>query len=187
MTTQPTGTDPARFAPDDIAAHDAHDHLAAVFADRELATRAVDELRALGLGSEHLGVAVRSDDAIVFEHDDEADLAHDTEVGATAGMTLGTLAGLALAAVAIPGVGTIGAGGILALTGASALWGGLLGAYFGATTAETGWIAHADIEYTALAPGEVLVVVCSHGHPDTIRAVMERHGGRWTVVGPVQG
>lgn len=166
------------FSVEDIAGHDEHDHLAAVFADRERATRAVDELRRLGLGSEHLGVAVRADDALVFEHDQDAELLHDGEIGAAAGVSIGALAGLGLAALAVPAIGTVGVGGILALAGASALWGGLLGGYFGATTAESGWIAHADIAYTALGEDEVLVVVCSHGHADVIRDVLERHGGR---------
>jgi len=46
-------------------------HIAAVFGDRAHATEAVDALRELGLGSDHLGVAVRGEDAVVFEHDDE--------------------------------------------------------------------------------------------------------------------
>jgi hypothetical protein len=182
MSNEPAGTEHAAFSAEEIAAHREHDHLAAVFVDRAHATEAVDALRELGLGSDHLGVAVRGEDPVVFEHDEDAELVHDTEVGAAAGVSIGALAGLGLAALAVPGIGTIGAGGILALAGASALWGGLLGAYFGATAAESGWIAHADIDYTALDEREVLVVVCSHGHPDAIRDVMERHGGRWHLV-----
>jgi hypothetical protein len=66
---EPVGVVRVPFSPDDIAAHDEHDHLAAIFADREQATAAVEELRALGLGSEHLGVAVHGGDTVVFEHD----------------------------------------------------------------------------------------------------------------------
>jgi len=88
-----TTTDGVGFFAADIRAHDEHDHLAAVFSDRDRAAAAVDELRSLGLGSEHLGVAVRGDDTVAFEHDAEADIMHDAEVGAAAGFPIGAIAG----------------------------------------------------------------------------------------------
>jgi hypothetical protein len=182
MNEDAAGTGQFGLSPDDIRMHSEHDHLAAVFADRLHAVDAVDELRSLGLGSEHLGIAVHGDDTVAFEHDADAELVHDSEVGVIAGVPIGAIAGIALAALAIPGIGTIGAGGLLAVTGASALWGGLLGAYFGATAGESGWIEHEDIGYTALEPGEVLVVVCSHGHPDAVREVLQRHAGQLHMI-----
>jgi hypothetical protein len=173
-TEQTTGP----FSPEDIAAHAEHDHIAAVFPDRATATDAIEQLQALGLGSEHLGVAVHSDDSVVFEHDEDSDLVHDTEVGALVGAPIGAIAGVALAGLAVPGIGLIGVGGMFALAGASALWGGLVGGYLGAAAGDEGWNAHRDLTYTALAPGEVLMVVCSHGHPDAIREVVEQHSGR---------
>jgi hypothetical protein len=170
------------FTPDDLAAHPEHDHLAAVFADRNEATAAVEELRSLGLGSDHLGVAVHGDDAVVFEHDADAELVRDAEVGVAVGAPTGAIAGLALAALTLPGAGVIVAGGMLAIAGASTLWGTLLGGYFGLATGEPGLDTHAAIAEKALEEGEILVVVCSHGHPDAVRDVMERHGGRWRVV-----
>ena len=170
------------FDPADIAAHREHDHVAAVFPGRAEAQAAIEELRALGLGSEHLGVALRTGDQIVFEHDEDAELIRDTAAGAAAGVSVGAIAGLGLAALAIPGVGVIGVGGMFALAGASALWGGVVGAQLGAAVGEDGWTAHADLEYTALGPDDVLVVVCSHGHADAVRDVVERHGGRWHEV-----
>lgn len=157
-----------------------------MFADRPHAVEAVDELRSLGLGSEHLGIAVHGDDAVAFEHDADAELAHDSELGVIAGVPIGAIAGIAVAALAIPGIGMIGAGGLLAVTGTSALWGGLLGAYFGAAAGESGWTEHEDIGYTALKPGEVLVVVCSHGHPDAVREVLQRQAGRLHTIGAGQ-
>lgn len=168
----------SRLSPEEIRAHDEHDHLAAVFADRRHAVEAVEQLRSLGLGSEHLGIAVHGDDAVAFEHDADVELAHDSELGAIAGVPIGAIAGIGLAALAVPGIGMIGVGGLLAISGASALWGGLLGAYFGAAAGESGWIEHENLGYTALEPGEVLVVVCSHAHPDLVREALERHGGR---------
>ena len=178
-----TGTGP--FAPDDIASHREHDHIAAVFADRETATAAIERLRALGLGSEHLGVAVHGDDSIVVEHDEDHDLVRSTETGALVGAPIGAIAGLALAGLVVPGIGLIGLGGMFALAGASALWGGMIGGYVGAAAGDEGWNAHRDLTYTALDPGEVLVVVCSHGHADAAREVMEQHSGRTRVIDPV--
>ena len=172
------------FGHDDIATHTEHDHIAGVFPDRATATAAIDRLRALGLGSEHLGLAVHGDDSIVFEHDADHELVHDTEMGALAGAPIGAIAGLAVAALAVPGIGLVGLGGMFAIAGASALWGGLIGGYVGATVGDEGWNAHRDLSYTALEPGEVLVVVCSHGHPDAIREVIEQHSGRVHVIEP---
>ena len=173
-----TATDGVGFSSADIRAHDEHDHLAAVFSDRDHAAAAVDELRSLGLGSEHLGIAVHGDDAVAFEHDANDDMLHDAEIGAAAGLPIGAIAGIGLATLAVPGIGVIGVGGVLALAGASALWGGLLGTYLGAAAGETGWAEHEAIGYTALERGQVLVVVCSHGHADAVRQSMKRHGGR---------
>jgi hypothetical protein len=54
------------FSAKDIRENAKHDHIAVVSADRAHAETAVDEMRALGLGSEHLGVAVRGTDPIGF-------------------------------------------------------------------------------------------------------------------------
>lgn len=48
-----------------------HQHIAAVFPDRESAGIAVAELRDQGLGSDHLGVAVHGADRVTFERPDE--------------------------------------------------------------------------------------------------------------------
>lgn len=182
MNDGTTGSGP--FPPEDIAAHAEHDHIAAVFPDRATATAAIEHLRSLGLGSEHLGVAVHGADAVVFEHDEDRELVRDTEVGALVGAPVGAIAGLALAGLAVPGIGLVGVGGMFALAGASALWGGLVGGYLGAAAGDEGWNAHRDLTYTALAPGEVLVVVCSHGHPDAARDVMTQHSGRIHPIDP---
>jgi hypothetical protein len=172
------------FSSNDVEAHNEHDHLAAIFADREHASAAVEELRAVGLGSEHLGVAVHGGDTVVFEHDEDVEMVHDAGVGAFAGVPIGAIAGIALAALVVPGIGVVGLGGTLAVAGVSALWGGLLGAYTGAVVGEAGWEVHEDLSYTALQQGEVLVVVCSHGHGDAVRGVMQRHDGRLHAVEP---
>jgi hypothetical protein len=182
MNDQAAGTLQVPFPADDIAAHGGHDHIGAIFADRDHATAAVDDLRSLGLGSDHLGVAVHGGESVVFEHDEDADLARDTAIGAASGAGIGAVAGVALAALAIPGIGVLGVGGTLAIAGVSTLWGTLVGAYSGAAVGEAGWEAHQGLSYTALREGEVLVVVCSHGHADAVRDAMRRHGGRLHMI-----
>jgi hypothetical protein len=162
------------FSTEDIEAHTEHDHIAAVFADRIHAEAAVAELRGLGLGSEHLGVAAHSSDTVVFEHDADHEMLHDVEVGASVGIPIGFLAGIALATLAIPGFAV---GGILALAGVGAGWGAFLGSYIGIGVGDPAATEHEDIELTALKPGEVLVVACSHGHADAVRNTMQRHQG----------
>jgi hypothetical protein len=162
----------------EIVTHDAHDHVAAVFPDRSAATATVDELRALGLGSEHLGLAVRGTDVVDFEHDADAELIDDTAEGIKIGAPIGALAGIALAIAAVPGLGTVlGVGGLLAMTGVSALWGALLGGFVGTAAGEPAWEAHQQLLYTALEEGQVLVVVCDHGRRKEIEPVFQRHGG----------
>jgi hypothetical protein len=162
-------------------AHLDHDHIGAVFANRAAAENAVAGLRALGLGSEHLGVVVHDDNPVDFEHDADAEMVHDAEVGVEVGAPLGALAGLGIAALAATGVGgVIGVGGVLALAGASALWGAMLGGFIGTAVGSVGWDEHEDLGYLALEPGEVLVVVCSHGQPDVVRGVLSESGGRLT-------
>lgn len=167
---------------DGTTGHDTHDHIAAVFADRSHATAAVDDLRSLGLGSEHLGIAVAGDDTVAFEHDADREMLHDAEIGAAAGVPIGALAGMGIAGLVVPGLGVIGVGGMLAIAGASALWGGLLGAYFGTTAGETAWVEHEDMGYIPIEGDEVLVVVCSHGHGGEVRDAMERHDGRLRTI-----
>lgn len=162
--------------------HERHDHIGAVFTDRASAETAVEALRAIGLGSDHLGVAAREDD-IAFEHDADAELLADAGRGAVTGGSIGAIAGLVLASVAVPGIGAIGVGGILALAGASTLWGGTVGTYLGAAAGERGWVAHEDLSYVGLEPGEVFVVVCGHGASDAVRETFRRSGGRPVDIG----
>lgn len=162
----------------------AHDHIAAVFATRHEAEAAVTELRELGLGSDHLGVAVHGPGHIAFERDEEADLARDAAVGTVAGASLGALAGMALAAFAIPGFAVLGIGGLFAIGAASGFGGAMLGGFLGIAAADREFSGHQELSETPLNPGEVLVVVRSHGQPDTIRSVMQRHGGRLLDDGP---
>jgi hypothetical protein len=161
----------------DIRAHQEHDHVIAVFETRAGAEQAVVELRSIGLGSDLLGVAVSGPGNIAFEHDAEADLVHDVEVDAGAGAVVGFLAGFALIGLFVPVVGAIGVGGLLAVGAATGLGGALVGGYLGVANEEQALSVHEQIARTQLKPGQVLVAVCSHGHPDMTLQVLQRHGG----------
>jgi hypothetical protein len=155
--------------------HEDHDHIVAVFADRTAAEAAVTALRDLGLGSEHLGVAVRSTDSIAFEHDEQADMVHDVQRSTAEGLPFGALAGLMLVTLAAPGFGV---GGFLALGGAGALWGALLGGFVGVAKGSTGWGAHENLQDLPLQPGEVMVAVCSHHRAEEVITTLQHHQGR---------
>lgn len=151
----------------------------ATFEDRAAAEAAVEELRRSGLADEHLGVAVQGSDAYVFEEDVEAETAHGMERGITIGAPIGAIAGMTVLAAIVPGVGAIGVAGILAAGGLTgALAGGFWGAYLGLTAEEHVQEEEWDWERTPLQPGQVMVVVDQHGHPDDVRRILESHGGR---------
>lgn len=172
------------ISPDEVRSHGQHDHLVAVFGSRDEAASAVAALRAVGLGSEHLGLAVRGPGSVAFEHDEDADAAHDLEVDVAGGAVVGALAGFALFGLVVPVVGVVGVGGLLALGASSAFGGAMLGGYLGAAREEHPLTVHDQIASTPLEEGEVLVAVCSHGHAADAASVLERHGARLTSVRP---
>jgi hypothetical protein len=167
-----------KVSPEDkVRSHGSHDHVAAVFATREAAQAAVDELQQQGQDTDRMGMAVREGSPRVFERDAETEILHDAEVGAAAGGAIGFLAGMAIAAIVfIPG-GIIGLGGILALGAGSTLGGAMLGGYIGQDTADRAFDERQELSELHLEPGQVLVVVCSHDHPADVEEMMERHGG----------
>lgn len=159
-------------------AHDSHDHIAAVFGSRSDAESAVADLREIGLGSEHLGVAVHSRDRVVFEDDEERDLAHDIGTGVGKGAVIGFFGGMLLFAIALPGVGTLGVGGLVALGAGSVMGGVTIGGTLGIGAAEEEWDSHVLLRNYPLGENEVMVVACGHEHESLVRNAMARHGGR---------
>jgi hypothetical protein len=153
-------------------------HLGAVFDDRAAAEAAIVELRRHGWADDHLGVAIRQADPHVFEEDVGADISHGVEKGIAVGAPIGAIAGMAVMAFAIPGAGFLGVGGTLAAGGIS---GALAGTYFGAllglAAEEHELDEERDWERVPLQPGEVLVVVAGHGHPDDVTDILARNGG----------
>ncbi len=161
------------------------EHLGAVFGERDEAEAAVEDLRHLGLADEHLGVAVRQPDGHVFEEDAETDVAHGIEKGIAIGAPIGALAGMTVLTLLVPGLGTLGVGGILAAGGLSgALAGTYLGAFLGLTAEEHVVEEEWDWERVPLQPGQVLIVVAGHGHPDQVTEVLVAHGGHLVAKPP---
>lgn len=162
---------------EETSGHAAHDHVAAVFVDRVSAESAIKDLREVGLGSEHMGVAIDHSESAVFERDEEHDMMNDVGAGAGAGAVMGFLGGLLLFAMAVPGGGILAAGGIV-LGVASGFGGAMLGGYAGVGAASEEFDEHQRLRETRLQPGEVLVVACGHSHERLVESALQRHGGR---------
>lgn len=153
--------------------------LGAVFVDHAAAEAAVEELRSRGLGDEHLGIAVHAPDGYVFEQVTETEVVHGVEKGIAIGAPLGAAAGMTVLALIVPGVGTLGVGGILAAGGLSgALAGTYLGALLGLAAEDHVVDDEREWERIPLQPGEMLVVVSGHDHPDEVAEILRSHGGR---------
>ena len=153
-------------------------HLGAVFADQTAAEAAVEELRRMGLSDEHLGLAIRIDEGYVFEKDIGAEVVHGVERGIAVGAPLGAIAGMTVLALVVSGVGTLGVAGVLAAGGVSgALAGTFLGGYLGLSSKEHVLEEEWDWERVPLQPGQLLVVVSGHEHPDQVSRILGSRGG----------
>lgn len=152
-----------------------HEHIAAIFDDRKVATAALDGLRALGVDDGHIGLALNEGEPIVFEHDDETGVVHRMVKGLAVGAPIGALAGIGLASVVLPGVAV---GGLAAFGGAGTLWGLLAGGYAATTGEADRWDRHEEFRSLLLAPGEVLLVVMGHGHARLVEQSLIDAGGR---------
>ncbi len=176
-------------------------HLAGVFPSWEDAARAVTDLHEYGLGDDFLGLVIHAEGDHGLVMPAENDLLDAVGEGALVGVPVGVLAGLAVVAVAVPGMGTVGAGGILAAGGGAAALGALMGSVTGATL-KHGELADARaFEEVPLAPGEVMVYVNppddqTHIWTDEkgemewgpiqeeLADIFHRHGGRMLELGP---
>jgi alpha-beta hydrolase superfamily lysophospholipase len=154
-------------------------HIGAIFANRESAKEAVERLRNLGLADEHLGVAVRQPESLVFEEDLGAEVVHGVERGIAIGAPIGALAGVTLLSALSPGTAAFGVGGILVAGGvAGAFVGTYLGGFLGFAAEGPGIEERSDWERVELDPDEVLVVVAGHRHPDEVEDALTASGGR---------
>jgi hypothetical protein len=147
-----------------------------VFPDRRDAEHAVNELRALGVRDEQIGVAVRDGGTLAGPTAEGTQWEAGAATGAVAGGATGTLLGIAVAAGLIPGVGQAVAGGILggllASAATGAVTGGILGALIGLGVPEEE-AAYYSGEFQA---GRVIVTVQAGDLANEVRATLRRYG-----------
>lgn len=151
------------------------DHVATIFPDCRAAEGAVADLEAAGLGSDRLGVALRSGEQIVFERDADRELFLDAGAGSILGTPLGMLGGIALSMAVIPGLAV---GGILAVSLTGAAWGAIFGGLIGVDLGDVEWTQHENFAFEHLGEREILVVVKAHGREQLCRQIFTRHDGR---------
>lgn len=162
--------------------------VAGLFRDRHDAERAIEALRDAGFTREQIGIAMRDRTAqgeVIEETGTHA--AEGAATGIVGGGLLGALAGFLVAtgALAIPGIGPVVAGGVLASTfgivggtavagaGIGAAAGGILGALIGMGIPE-----HEARHFEAgVRSGGALVTVTAPGRAAEAVAILERSGG----------
>lgn len=155
--------------------------LPAVFETREQAEAVIEDLKALGLTEEEIGVVILELEPGRYrlldeeEHDELLGLMQGVKVGVPAGV----IAGIALGAFAIPGIGTLVGSGGLAMAAAGAWWGAICGAWAGLTR-KVHW--NEDEEVWVEMPvesGDVVVITKPGHHYDKVHHILEQHGARY--------
>ncbi|MGQ0811904.1 MAG: general stress protein [Nitrospiraceae bacterium] len=160
-------------------------HAVGLFPDLTSAKEAIAELYAAGFTEADIGLAVRSPSPI--EPDPASTRAEeDVATGAMGGGLLGGLTGLLTAAgiVAVPGLGPLLAGGVIAsalgVTGASIVAGTGIGAAAGGLMGGLIEMEISDTEAqrvdTAVREGRVLVTARTGGRLKMVNKIFTRHG-----------
>ena len=163
--------------------------VAGLFPDVCSARAAVTELKAVGFTNKEIGLAMTNpaENATPTETVTDTRAAEEAATGAVGGGVLGGLTGLLIAAgvVAIPGLGALLAGGVLAsalgVTGASVVAGSGLGAAAGGLV---GGLIGLDIPESearhfeaGIRSGRVLVLVHTRERVEEAQAILQRHHG----------
>ncbi|HEV8636198.1 MAG TPA: general stress protein [Chloroflexota bacterium] len=161
--------------------------IAGLFLDRFAAEQAIHALKADGFASDQIGVAMRDRTAQgTLIEETGASAAATATTGALGGGLLGGLVGFLVGAgaLAIPGIGPVVAGGVLASTfglaggtaiagaGIGAAAGGMVGALVGMGIPEE----EARHFETGVRAGGTLVTVSAGGRASEALAILERHG-----------
>ena len=170
--------------------------VAGLFPHRASAEQAIDALKAAGFTGDQIGMALRDRTAQgVLLEDTGVQVAEEAATtGALGGGLLGGLTGLliGIGGLAIPGLGPVVAGGVLATAfgvaggtavagaGIGAAAGGLLGALAGLGIPES----EARYFETGFRAGQVLVTVEAGARVLEAMAILDRHGGD---TGPATG
>jgi hypothetical protein len=163
--------------------------VAGLFPDIRSARAVVTELKAVGFTNKEIGLAMTNptENATSTETVTDTRAAEEATTGAVGGGVLGGLTGLLIAAgvVAIPGLGALLAGGVLAstlgVTGASVVAGSGLGAAAGGLV---GGLIGLDIPESearhfeaGIRSGRVLVLVHTRERVEEAQAILQRHHG----------
>jgi hypothetical protein len=167
--------------------------VAGLFPDMRSARDAVTELKAAGFTNKEIGLAMTNPTEAAMQTETVTDTraAEEAATGAVGGGVLGGLTGLLVAAgvVAIPGLGALLAGGVLAsalgITGASVVAGTGLGA---ATGGLVGGLIGLDIPESdarhfeaGIRSGRVLVLVHARERIEEAQVILQRHHGETDV------
>jgi hypothetical protein len=167
--------------------------VAGLFPDIRSARAVVTELKAVGFTNKEIGLAMTNptENATSTETVTDTRAAEEATTGAVGGGVLGGLTGLLIAAgvVAIPGLGALLAGGVLAsalgVTGASVVAGTGLGAAAGGLV---GGLIGLDISESearhfeaGIRSGRVLVLVHTRERVEEAQAILQRHHGETEV------
>ena len=156
-----------------------------VFADREQARRAVDELRRAGFGEDQVGVVVRDGNAGAPPASGAGtDWEEGAVAGATGGAGIGALWALAVAAGVLPALGPVLAGGLLVSVLASAVGGAAVGGVVGALVGlgvPPEEAAYYDSEFRL---GRALVTVRAGPRSDDVREILRQHGALERAAAP---
>jgi hypothetical protein len=157
-----------------------------LLADLESTKQVLRELRAQGIPDDHIGLAMRRPNEAISPADAPPPATEDAAKGAVGGGIIGGFAGLlaATGVVAVPGLVPLLAGGTLAsalgMTGATvaagagvgAAAGGLVGGLVSINVPESAARRYDE----AVREGRILVTVKTDRDPDSIQALLDRHG-----------
>jgi len=151
-----------------------------VFADRQHAQQAVNELRRLGFREDQIGVAARNGehvDGATATTDKGSNVGTGAATGLAAGAGLGALWGIGIVAGLLPAIGPAIAGGalaaILSSAAAGAVVAGLAGALIGMGIPEE----EAKYYEGEFHSGRTIVTVKADGRYDEAVAVLRRNQG----------
>jgi hypothetical protein len=159
-------------------------NIISAFEDRDEAQLAVDELEQAGFKHDEIGFAIRGDDAVAGGMITDAEGTRDGEgaiKGATAGAAIGGILG-ALAFAAIPGVGPVMAGGVLAGLAGGAAAGAATGGIYGAMSGLGASEEEAVFYQREFESGKAIVTVCAGDRRAVAEDILHKHGGYDTAM-----
>jgi len=161
-----------------------------VFADRQEAQQAVDELRRAGFREDQIGVVARDGNApegTAGTVEEGSKWGAGATTGVIAGAGVGGLWAIGIAAGLLPAVGPIIAGGLLASVLASAAGGAVVGGIVGALIGLG--IPEEEARYYEgeFQAGRMLVTVKADGRYDEAYAILRRHGAYDMRTAPALG